>query len=113
MVNLELKCRNGILLNDHQVLLKRAKSDKTYKVDSIFIEAHKYAYLIGQWLTNQEIPLYVNFLNDGKVLVWNLSRLSKTPEMKFIEHIWDEGRKEYKNEWRMSLKINDAKIYKI
>lgn len=47
--------------------------------DAYFIESDKLADGLLGYLIEGRIPLYINFFNDGKALIWNLAELKKTP----------------------------------
>ena len=95
-INIELKRRN-VNIN-------------TYK--TLYIEAHKAGDLLLDFVIEGKIPLYINFLQDGYVVVFNLSELKHRPEKvsKRIESKLYEGFELAKRE---ELLIEDAWIYKL
>ena len=94
-INIELKSReNGI--NDYQ---------------SLYIETHKAYSLMDDYLRRNKIPLYVNFMNDGHVVVFNLIKLKHKPYMKRVK-TWSELYQCYEYQYKAFLKLEDAYIYK-
>lgn len=109
---LELKNRNGKVLNNDTVELRNVKHGTTYTATTVYIEPQHYARMIDDYRFDGVVPLYVNFMNDdGLILVWNLAKLKKKPEWKYVTHIWDEGKKIYKDEWRILLEVSECMIY--
>lgn len=76
------------------------------------IEDYKFSGLMLQSIVNHRTPLYVNFLADGTVIIFNLNKLSAMPKMR-ITDIKSEGydKMQYQ-ERRYLLSIDDAVIYK-
>lgn len=111
-VEIELKNRNGELIDNKSVRMYTAKTNKPYTATTVYIEPQHYSRMKddSEWDKNI-IPLYINFLSDGSTIVWNLATLKKKPEWKYITHIWDEGKKNYKDEWRILLELEEAFIY--
>lgn len=111
-VEMELKNRNGEFIDSNSVRMYTAKTNKPYTATTIYIEPQHYSRMKDDSEWNKNIvPLYINFLNDNTTLVWKLNALKKKPEWKWVTHIWDEGKREYKDEWRILLPINEAYIY--
>ena len=106
---IELKNRKGRLVNGVLELTK--KNNVTYTASTVYIEPQHYSRMIDDNRYNGCVPLYINFLSDGSTIVWNLSTLKKKPEWKYVTHIWDEGKKIYKDEWRILLELEEAFIY--
>ena len=75
------------------------------------IEPEKSAHLFYRWVINDDIPLYINFLSDGTVLVWNLSKLKKQPVEKCDTRINNKGYKSLYKQYRDFLYVSDAIIY--
>ena len=105
-MNIELKIRRQRL--DEQSLTISADS---YTADTIFIETHKVGDMLLDYLTLHQEPLYVNFLEDGIVVVYNLSRLSSRPR-KTVKKIYSNLYKAYELAKREELPIKEAYIYK-
>ena len=106
---IELKNRNGVLKGNCIEFTKKNKD--TYTATTVYIEPQHYSRMVDDYRFDDVVPLYVNFLSDGSIIVWNLATLKKKPEWKWVTHIWDEGKKEYKDEWRILLKLDEAYIY--
>lgn len=106
---IELKNRKGRYVNETTIELSR--KNKTYSATTIFIEPQHYARMVDDYRFDGVVPLYINFLADGTVLVWNLSTLKKKPEWVYQTHIWDEGKQTFKDEWRVLLPITEAYVY--
>ena len=94
-INIELKSRNiGI---------------NTYK--TIFIEAHKAGDMLLDYVCEKKIPLYVNFLSDGHVVVYNLAELKHRPN-KVAKKIYSKLYEGFELAKREELQMDDAWIYK-
>lgn len=106
---LELKNRNGVLKDNCIEFTKKNKD--TYTATTVYIEPQHYSRMVDDYRFDGVVPLYVNFFADGSIVVWNLATLKKKPEWKWVTHIWDEGKKKYKDEWRILLDITEAFIY--
>ena len=82
------------------------------KYSSIMIEDYKLAELMLEYTVNNKEPLYVNFLADGHVLIFNLAKLSEKPRIR-IQNIKSEGYDKMQcQERRYMLPIKDAVIFK-
>lgn len=82
------------------------------KYKSIMIEDYKFSGLMLEYIINHREPLYVNFLADGTVVIFNLNKLSTMPKMR-ITDIKSEGYDKMQcQERRYLLDIKDAVIYK-
>ena len=93
-VNIELKSRNiGI---------------NTFK--TIYIESHKVADMLLDYNIDHKIPLYINFLNDDYVVVFNLAKLRHRPR-KVNKRIWSELYQAFEMAKREELRLEDAWIY--
>lgn len=94
-VNIELKSRNiGI---------------NTFK--TIYIENHKVADMLLDYTIDKKIPLYINFLNDDYVVVFNLAKLRHRPR-KVNKRIWSQLYQAFEMAKREELRLEDAWIYK-
>lgn len=79
---------------------------------SIMIEDYKYAELLMEYQFNSREPLYINFLHDNVVVIFNLSKLSAKPKLR-IMNIKSEGYDKVQyQERRYMLDLSDAVIYK-
>lgn len=104
-VNIEIKKRELTLQDDFSV------SGDSFTADTLFIEGHKAADMLLDYVCDSLIPLYVNFLNNGVVIVYNLSRLKHRPR-KTSRKIWSRLYQGFELAKRQELQILDAWIYK-
>lgn len=96
----DYKCKDykGRIVN---VELK-VRSIDINKFDTLFIEPKKWDYLMKRWNEEKEIPLYINFFQDGShVGVLDLRKIS-TPQYKMI-HLYDKGHTCFKDEERILI----------
>lgn len=93
-VNIELKSRN-ININTFQ---------------TIYIESHKIADMLLDYNIDHKIPLYINFLQDDYVVMFNLAMLKHRPE-KIIKPIWSQLYQSFELGKREGLLLDDAWIY--
>lgn len=102
--NIEIKKRNAVLLKSGKV------SGATFVDDNIIIESHKACDLLFDNINGYE-PLYINFLDNNVVVIYNLNKLSIRPQSmkKFIK---SNGYQGFEIASRQGLNINDAAIYK-
>lgn len=102
--NIEIKKRNAVLLKSGKV------SGTTFVDDNIIIESHKACDLLLDNINGFE-PLYINFLNNNVVVIYNLNKLSIRPQLmkKFIK---SKGYQGFEIAARQGLYIKDAAIYK-
>lgn len=108
--NIEIKNRKQILLDDGTVS-GCSKTGKLYKEETIMIESHKAGDLFFDNIIGLE-PLYVNFLIDGSVIIFNLNKLKKLPEKSETMNIMSRGYGKMEMAKRRFLYISDAAIYK-
>ncbi len=112
-VNIENKVRNQTLFyNDGKPYISGlTSSNNPYSADTIYIEAHKAADLLVDWITLDFIPLFVNYLNDNFVVVFNLSKLKQRPKSRHLR-IYSSLYQSYEEADRLELSLQDAFIYK-
>lgn len=108
--SIELKNRNQVLLDDLTVS-GVTREGKTYTASTIYIEAHKIADLLLDYIYYHQDPLYVNFLADGTAMVHNLARLSERPTQSKQKQIKSLGYDMFEMAKRFELKVKDAAIY--
>lgn len=108
--NIELKNRNQILLENGSVSGTN-ENGGGYTGDTIMIESHKVADLLLDNIIGLE-PLYVNFLLDGSILVFNLNKLTKRPKKSDTMNIKSRGYNKFEMAKRQYLYIIDAAVYK-
>lgn len=110
--NIEIKIRNQILLDDGRVSGHSDYSNKDYIDDTIMIESHKMASQLLYASMYGYTPLYVNFLNDGTVIIFNLHNLKKLPLRKDSVKTYSKGYQRKEEEMKYYLSLKDACIYK-
>lgn len=113
-VAIELKKRNqNLILNDGKYCISGCSTatDKSYIDDTIMIETHKLCSLLLEYIVNNRIPLYINFLNDYIALVFNLSKLNTIPSYKNLK-IKSVGYNKIEIGNRLYLNLSNAMIYK-
>lgn len=108
--NIELKNRNQILL-DNGAVSGTNENGGGYIGETIMIESHKVADLLLDNIIGLE-PLYVNFLLDGSILVFNLNKLTKRPYKSDRQNIKSKGYEKFEMAKRQYMYIVDAAIYK-
>ena len=106
--NIELKDRNLNLLEDGRI--SGATEKGTFYDNTIFIENHKAASMFFDMI-NGLTPLYINFLSDGHILIFNLSNLKKRPQKTGTMNIRSKGYQKFEVAKREGLYISDAAIY--
>lgn len=89
-------------------LKRRYVSVLTYP--SLIIEGHKLLALLTGFIYSQEIPLYINFMNDA-VVVFNLSKLKTKPKL-IEKKIKSKLYQAYDVAERYELQMTDAWIYR-
>lgn len=82
------------------------------RYNTMFIEDYKMASMLLDYVTFGIEPLYVNFMNDGYVVIFNLRMLKHYPKVR-IANINSKGKEMTQlQERRYLLDMNDAVIYK-
>lgn len=90
-------------------LKKRNMLPGTYP--TVFIEDYKLASMLIDYHIYNTEPLYINFLDDDYVVIFNLLKLKKEPEVE-IKNIYSQGKdKMQQQERRYGLDLKDAVIY--
>lgn len=102
--NAELKTRDAVLTDAGTV------SGINFNDSTVIIESDKAAPLLFDYLINGRLPLYINFLQDGTVLVWNLSNLKTRPTHEPVI-INNKGYSKMYKGYREYLPVSDAIIY--
>lgn len=103
-INIELKRRNQTLTKDFKI------SGETYTADTVYLESHKAGDMLLDFVCEDKIPLYINFLNDGYVLLFNLSKLKHRPK-KVCKKIYSKLYQGFELAKREELLVSDAWIY--
>ena len=107
--NIELKNRNQVLLTNGKIS-GCTQGGKSYIDDDLFIEDHKAADLLMDYIAYGLEPLYINFLNNC-VLIFNLSKLSIRPKKHLNLKINSKGYRTMEFGNRQGLYLKDAAIY--
>lgn len=102
--SIELKKRNAILTQGGKF------KSKTFQDETLYIEAHKMGTMQIE-IMQGNIPLYINFLENGVVVIYVLNRLSTLPTLE-KKTIPSQGYGKFEIGHRMGLNITDAIIYK-
>lgn len=103
-LNIELKRRFVNLMPDLTI------SGRTFTASTLFIEQHKILDLYLDYFINGLTPIYINFLNDDVVLLYDLTKLSektKTQTMRIESKLYQS----FEMAKRIELPITDAWIY--
>lgn len=113
-VEIELKDRNQNLLkaDKYFAISGCSKEGKSYTATTLYIENHKVADLLMDYVANDSIPLYINFLNDDVVIVFNLSQIKHRPQT-VSKRIKSELYQSFEFGKRMELQLEDAYIYQL
>lgn len=109
--NIEIKIRNQILLDDLRVS-GHSNSGKEYIENTLMIESHKMASQLLYASFYGYTPIYVNFLLDGTVVIFNLHNLKTFPERRDNVKTYSKGYQRKEEEMKYYLDISDACIYK-
>lgn len=109
--NIEIKIRNQILLDDLRVS-GHSNSGKEYIENTLMIESHKMASQLLYASFYGYTPIYVNFLLDGTVIIFNLHNLKIFPERRDNVKTYSKGYQRKEEEMKYYLDISDACIYK-
>lgn len=108
-VEIEIKIRDFNVLND--MTLSGNTNGKSYTADTIYIESHKIADMLLDYVCDGKIPLYINFMNDGYIYVYNISKLKHRPQ-KQCKRIYSKLYQGFELGKRQALSLDDAYIYK-
>lgn len=110
VVNVEIKKRNQTYNN--LSIEGTTKQGHPYTADTLYIESHKACDLLLDYLTSQKEPLYVNFLSNNVVVVYNLAKLKHRPK-RTLKKIWSDLYQGFELGKRQELRLEDAYIYKL
>ena len=102
LVEIELKGRN-ISLDD-------LNNNPVYS-EGIIVEAEKISDMLFDSNIEGTIPLYINFLNDNHIVVFNFKRFKKRPQRKKIR-IKNQGEGVNEKVTRYYLPLEEGIIYK-
>lgn len=109
-INIEIKVRNQTLI-DKSTLSGLTSQDKPYTASTIYIEAHKAGDMFLDYFSLGREPIYVNFLDNDYVVVYNLGKLKTRPK-RVQKKIWSKLYQNWENQIREELPLNEAFIYK-
>lgn len=105
---IEVKTRQMVMTPDGQMA---DASDPSRTYGSVMIESHKMIDLMLDAIDGF-VPLYVNFLQDGTVLIFNMSNLRKRP-VTSKQRIYSKAAGLFEVCSRYFLDLSDAVITKI
>ena len=108
-VNIELKDRSVLLLEDGRISGHSETSGKDFIDDGVMMETHKAGSLFFDRIVGLE-PLYINFLLNG-VVVFHLDKLTIRPRTSKKMNIKSKGYKKFEIAKREFLDIKDATVY--
>lgn len=109
-INIELKQRNQVLLKN-LTISGCTKEGKSYTGRTIYAEAHKCGDMLLDYCCEQKEPLYINFLLNDVVIVFNLAKLRYRPT-KVSKRIYSSLYEGFELAKREELLLEDAFIYK-
>lgn len=112
-VSVEIKKRNQQLMWDSDngfYIIGYSHSGNKYSGTTLYIDEHKMTDLLLDYTVNKHIPLYVNFLDNDFVVVYNLNKLESHPNGIDCV-IYSKGLQKYQRKVRMELPLRDAYIY--
>lgn len=107
-INIELKSRDQYLSGSS--FLIGAVNEKPYTADTIYLESHKAGDLLLDYVVDKKIPLYINFMKNGYVILFNLSQLKHRPK-KVCKKIYSKLYQGFELAKREELPLKDAWIY--
>lgn len=111
LFNIELKDRDQVLCRSGNISGCTKVTNKTYKDNTIIIEGHKMADLLLDYINEGIIPLYMNFLHNDVVILYDLTKI-KHPKKKRFTTIRSKGYGKMEADYRFELPLKDAAIFK-
>lgn len=112
-INIEHKDRDCELIEENgEYKIKGISQNGTpYTATTLYIEQHKVCDMMLDWVSLDYVPVYINYLKDGVVIVHKLNRLKKRP---YVERkkIKSRGYDKMEIGYREGLYLTDATIYK-
>lgn len=87
------------------------ENDKGFTGDTVFLESHKAAALLFDYLYDQRTPLYINFWRNGYITVHDIANLQKKPELSKQMNIKSKGYEKFEISKRYLLPVDDCTIY--
>lgn len=112
LLNIENKVRNQYLLKDEEgyKISGTTKENSPYIASTIYIETHKAGDMLLDYVCEGKMPLYINYLNDDVVVVYNLTRLNKRPKKSHLR-VYSKLYQGTEIADREELSLTDAYIY--
>lgn len=107
--NIEIKIRHQVLLDDMRVS-GVSNAGNSYIEPSIMIESHKLASNLLHAHYDNTTPIYVNFLDDGNIIIFNLHKLRYLPQKK-VTQTYSRGYQRKEGETKFYLSMADACIF--
>lgn len=109
--NMELKNRQQRLMVDfnNDFVILGNKDGKQYTCNTLYIEPHKVADMLLDYICLGLEPIYINFL-DEHIIVFNLAKLKYRPEKEYGE-FYSRGYRKKEKGYRELLRLEDATIY--
>lgn len=109
VVNIELKKRE--LDMEHTDNGWIIRTEKGFKAPTIIIEGHKAASMFFAYSSKKQIPAYINFLKNGYVVLFDLSKLSYEVKETNDKKIKSKGYEQFEIGKRFELDLRDAWIF--
>lgn len=113
--HIELKSRNAVILPNGQIsgttAPKEGEEPRSYVSEGIMIEEHKLLDLLLDHTMYGKEPLYINLMENGDIVIFNLSRLKHRPKKVYKNNIYSKGYNRIETGGRLTLNIEDAAIY--
>lgn len=108
LFNIELKNRNLNLLDDGRI--SGCSGNGIFYDNTIYVESHKVADMLLDYIDGLE-GLYINFMADGKTVIFNLNKLTKRPMKSRMMNIRSKGYGKFEMAKRQGLYLVDAAIF--
>lgn len=110
IANIELKSRD--LHFSGMTLIGATSNNMPYTADTLYLEAHKAGDMLLDYVVDKKIPLYINFMKNGYVILFNLSTLKHRPK-KVCKKIYSKLYQGFELAKREELQLKDAWIYQM
>lgn len=103
----ELKARKQVY--DNGIISGCTLSGSSYTASTLYIESHKYADLMLDYICEGKEPIFANFLENA-VVIFNLRKLTVRPK-KIAKRIFSRLYNSFEIADREELSLSDAFIY--
>lgn len=110
-VNFEIKIRKMKLLDDNLSISSTTNDGRSYKCNDLYLESHKCGDLLLDYVCDGIEPIYINFLEDNTVVVYNVRKLNSRPK-KVCKKIYSKLYDTMELSKRETLPLSDAWIYR-